>query len=463
MDLHKHSLQFRDLLYAPLEKETGIMLLHRCFPVIGLPVLITSFVSLVSLLLLPVRIQAQPGPDLLPIAGKPLFANGINAAWNHFGTDVGRHASWGVLYDSAFFDDMFREVAKAGGNSVRWWLHCDGRSTPEFDSHGIVTGLDVEFFDHFDAILRAAVRHTVKVMPVLWSFDMANDVTANAGPYGGKHIKLITDTSATQAYIHHVLTPLIRRYKGHAGILAWEICNEPEWMLEGDGSTLQRASALELQRWHGLLAGAIHREDPTALVTTGSASFKWNWDNPTGSERNLWSDSALIAASGDPKGFLDFYQVHYYSWMRGNTWTYSPFDKPASFWKLDKPVMVGEFPALGETGYKTSVEMHRWLADQGYTGSFSWTYKGNDEYGKWSDAKPGVESIAIAYPQAVRPEGTSLRWPMPLVRQTPHWQAIWLPQQNGMLVIREAGEGRRFILTGRKVDKVFPSRYNPGE
>jgi endo-1,4-beta-mannosidase len=201
------------------------------------------------------------------------FLNGINAPWKAFGTDVGKHPNWGVLHDIHFFDSLFTEVAKAGGNSVRWWVHCDGRSTPEFDNSGMVTGLDPEFFVHFDAILNSAAQRGILLMPVLWSFDMANDNTGGAGPYGGKHITLITDSACTRSYIDNCLIPLVKRYEKHPALLAWEICNEPEWMLDSDGSTLQRTNAKQLQTWIGRLASAIRKQNPAALVTVGSGRF----------------------------------------------------------------------------------------------------------------------------------------------------------------------------------------------
>src|SRR4051794_18908667 len=69
----------------------------------------------------------------ITIRGKDLFMNGINMAWNNFGRDL-------TQYDSAVFGDMFRKLAEAGGNSVRWWVHCDGQATPTFDAQGMVTG-----------------------------------------------------------------------------------------------------------------------------------------------------------------------------------------------------------------------------------------------------------------------------------------------------------------------------------
>jgi hypothetical protein len=353
----------------------------------------TSNRILGMLLLACVAASAQSGNRIL-FNQKPVFLNGVNVPWNAFGTDAGKHPTWGVLYDAKFFDSLFAAVAKAGGNSVRWWVHCDGRSSPEFDNQGMVTGLDPEFIPHFDSILTAAQRHGILVMPCLWSFDMAKDFTASAGPYAGKHIKLITDSAYTQSYIDKVMTPLAQRYANHPALVAWEICNEPEWMLDIDGSTLQRATALQLQAWTGKLAAAIHRAAPKALVTTGSASLKWNWNNPTGTERNLWSDSALIAAAGDPLAKLDFYQVHYYSWMRGSGWTYSPFDKKASAWNLDKPVIIGEFPGISEPGYRTEAQFYQNAVDSSYAGAMAWSYSGVDEFGAWGGIESGVRSAA---------------------------------------------------------------------
>jgi cellulase (glycosyl hydrolase family 5) len=345
------------------------------------------------LLLAGVSASAQSGNRIL-FKDKPIFLNGVNVPWNAFGTDAGKHPTWGVLYNPDFFDSLFAAVAKAGGNSVRWWVHCDGRSTPEFDAQGMVTGLDSEFIPHFDAILSAAERHGILVMPCLWSFDMAKDFTASAGPYAGMHIKLITDSAYTRAYIDKVLSPLALRYANHPALVAWEICNEPEWMLDKDGSTLQRATAAQLQAWTGKLAAAIHRAAPKALVTTGSASLKWNWNNPAGTERNLWSDSALIAAAGDSSARLDFYQVHYYSWMRGSGWTYSPFDKKASAWNLDKPVVIGEFPGISESGYRTEAQFYQNAVDSSYAGAMAWSYAGVDQFGAWDGIAAGVQAAA---------------------------------------------------------------------
>lgn len=333
--------------------------------------------------------SAQPGQaplDRITIRGKPLFMNGINMAWNNWGEDLTR-------YDSTVFGNMFRSLAAAGGNSVRWWVHCDGQATPSYDPLGKVTGMPEQAFVNMGRILDQAAANKILLMPVLWSFDMANR----------NHVNLVSDSAYTDSYIRTVLTPLVSRYKGHPGLLAWEICNEPEWMLDDDGSTTQRVTKAQLQRFHGLLAAAIHRADPEALVTTGSASFKWNSTAP-GTKGNYYSDQALqAAAGGDPLARLDFYQIHYYSWMRGQGWTYSPWDKRMDFWGLDKPVVIGELPAKGQAGYLDPVQMHVRSVDSGYAGVMSWAFLDNrtDKEGAWADAKPGIEAVYAKIPLAI--------------------------------------------------------------
>jgi hypothetical protein len=334
--------------------------------------------------------SSSPGSAALnriPIRGKGLFMNGINVAWNNWGEDLTR-------YDSAVFGAMFRNLSAAGGNSVRWWMHCDGQATPSYDAQGRPTGMPEAAFANLGRMLDLAASHGILVMPVLWSFDMANR----------NHANLVTDTAATNGYIRTVLDPLVRRYRGHPGLLAWEICNEPEWMLDDDGSTTQRVTKAQLQRFHGLLAAAIRRADPGALVTTGSASFKWSSAAPE-AKGNYYSDQALrTAAGGDSLARLDFYQVHYYSWMRGSGWTYSPWDKGFAYWGLDKPVVIGELPAKGQAGYLDPVQMHVGSVDSGYAGVMSWAYLDNraDKEGAWADAKPGIEAVYARIPDAIR-------------------------------------------------------------
>ncbi len=152
--------------------------------------------------------------------GEAYFLNGTNIAWNHFGCDIGSHYQYGTMYDALWFENMFSDCNVKGINTVRLWIHCDGRGSPEFDANNYVTGLDNNFFIHFDDILRRAENHNIMIIPCLWSFDMTKDYTNVAGMYGGMHADLIQDTLKTRSYINNALIPMVQRYANSCNLLA---------------------------------------------------------------------------------------------------------------------------------------------------------------------------------------------------------------------------------------------------
>ena len=115
------------------------------------------------------------------------------------------------------------------------------------------------------------------------------------------------------------------------------------------------SSAYRVQRTVNRMTAAIKREDPKALVTVGADSIIYNTDRAglklqdwKPAARNLYKDSALVAAGNDPLGTLDFYQVHSYpDWPDPNVNDYDrdkmAFWRDKSYWGLDKPLLGGEF------------------------------------------------------------------------------------------------------------------------
>src|SRR5688572_10747419 len=195
-----------------------------------------------------------------------------------------------------------------GVNVVRLWIHASGEFTPTSDAGWGVTGVNPNFYTELDDLLNRARAHNVAVMPCLWSFDMAKRTYS----HGGNPVALVRDAAKTMTYINNFLIPVVQRYKNHPAIFAWEIINEPEWMVEGEVDTGVSHSVTwtELQRFIGLQAAAIHANS-TQYVTSGSAMWKYNSDHPD-QQGNRYKDSALQAAAGTSQAYLDFYQVHYY-------------------------------------------------------------------------------------------------------------------------------------------------------
>ena len=346
-----------------------------------------------------VSIAAEPG-STITFNGKEYYINGINVPWNSFGSDVGTHHEWGALYDPSFFSTFFQECGTNGINCVRLWIHCDGRSTPEFDEEGAVTGLDANFLGDFDDILRIARENGVMVMPCLWSFDMTKDFTADAGKYAGLHADLIQDSVKTRSYIDNALIPMVEHLADADNLFAWEIINEPEWSIEGPGNTVQLVSGAEMVRFCAMIAEAIH-EHSDKMVTVGSACLKWHSSLQPPAEEHYWSDASFRAAYDKPNAYLDFYQIHYYDWMYNPDWGYDPFQatKTPAYWKLDKPTIIGEWPAMdGEYTVKQMVDA---AYANGYAGVMPWSYNANDGHGTWDACKKELKTFRDAHASIV--------------------------------------------------------------
>lgn len=346
---------------------------------------------------LPMLLSAVEPKDLVKLKnGAPLFASGINLAWIEFGHDL-------TDFDTLRFTHALDEIRAAGANCVRWWLHLNGCASPTFADNKVI-GLAPAEIPNLRLALDLAHDRGLVLIPCLWSFDMLQN---QKGVNLVQNRLLIEQPQYTQAYIDHALIPMVKNLNDHPALLCWEICNEPEGMSPEHGWSTLRTTRHHIQQFHNLLAGAIHRAAPTALVTTGC----WNIQVVSGRSEfeNWYSDEALVAAGGDTLGTLDFYQVHYYPrWYDEN---YSPFFHPASYWQVDKPMLIGEFPAkglrdLGE-GYrpqqtKSIAEAFQYAIDNGYAGCLAWTWTGHDGFGGIDDAAPGLQLLAEKYPQYIR-------------------------------------------------------------
>ena len=328
--------------------------------------------------------QFEPNlnPNRVCIKGKKYYLNGINVAWDQWTGDL-------TNYNAANFQAMFSAIAASGGNAIRWWWFIDGENQLTF-SGNLVEPLSPSIFDNLDAAFDAAAAQGVLIMPVLLSFDIE-------GP--GREF-LVTDDSAIDAFVTNVVTPLVERYNDHPGLGLWEIMNEGDWLLSEEGGSV---SISAYQRFHGKVAAGIHAADADALVTTGSASFKY-----LEASNNILSDQALrSAADGDPLAYLDVYQTHYYGWMHGSDWSYEPWIRTSTEWQGDgKPILIGEFPCIGEQGRWSTMQMHVESVNQGYAGTFCWAYFDNraDSEGTWNDARTAVQAIAEQIPAAITGE-----------------------------------------------------------
>jgi cellulase (glycosyl hydrolase family 5) len=326
---------------------------------------------------------AAPPLDALLKNGEALYSSGFNIAWFDFAKDFGR----GI--DEARLRQAAGDLVAAGGNTLRWWIHTDGTTTPEWglaEGQRRVVGPGADFIADLRRALDIAHEYHIFIVPSLWSFDMLRDNPDRHPPVADNY-RLLTDDAVLDSYIDNALTPIVRALNGHPSLLAWELFNEPENMTEGwfredkafyggDVPTLAR-----LQRTQAKMAAAIHRaaraQNQIALVTTGCKSLgKYNSDVAGGT--NLYRDDRLIAAAGgDELATLDFYEPHYYD-NEGDQGAWSVFHHPASYWQVNKPIVIGEFHTLEASRLLGEAiepkDMCQRLLDYGYAGGWPWQW-----------------------------------------------------------------------------------------
>lgn len=328
---------------------------------------------------------------------KKVFLSGINLAWLHFAQDLDD-------FDHALFAKAMNDTTAAGGNAVRWWLHTNASQNPIFDN-GIVTGYNEHNLDNLRRALDLAYDSEISLILCLFSFDLLQE---QRGVNHEANKNLVEKRSHTEAYINKVLIPMVEAVKDHPALFAWEIFNEPEGMTAEYGWTPVRTTMGKVQQFVNLTAGAIKRTAPHNLVTNGSWNFRVLTD--VDGMYNYYRDDRLTAAGGDPEGILDFYQVHFYPCHFDEKT--SPFHHPADYWQLDKPILIGEFPALGIVRHPgqafrpqtelTAEEAYVYALDNGYMGAISWTWTNHDGNGGVQDAAPGMRRVRAVAPQRLK-------------------------------------------------------------
>jgi hypothetical protein len=383
------------------------------------------------------RLEKSTTGYLFPWEGGEWFLSGVNMPWSFidkdgngipetsgYGSDFGTVEAWNNFnaFDSDHVEEIFKELNRNGVNTVRWWVFADGRAAPEFNIFGSVTGLDGNFLSNMEEAITLAEKHDIFIVFVLWDFEMMKSIQWNEGAWIAGHTDLITNTNYTDSFISNALIPMLNHKTSsngytigyHPNVLAWEVINEPEWGIEevqkakesqpdGRDEDIITAEREEVQQFVAKISLAIH-QNSNQLVTVGSASLKWNayHDKVPGAEGNWWSDAALQTALGqtNPDAALDFYQIHYYKWMVGETYDYSPMGNSFESAGLDKPTVVGEFPAIGiTTTNETASQILTGVYNNHYAGAWAWGYEGGrgDDQGTWDDIQEAYKNFNCAH------------------------------------------------------------------
>ena len=325
------------------------------------------------LLLLPVKSDGQR----LSLDGREVFINGINLPWRHYGQDFGRARDGKYYYNRDYYHKVFSNLQEHGVNTIRIWLHCNGRHSPLLGKEQETRGLPERFVEDFIDFLDLANTYELLVIPVLWSFEMVDH---------GKS-KIISDYQTTISFIDHALIPLVSQTKERCNILAWEIINEPEWAMDIPfaGTMENVVSPGNMQRFVALCADAIHTHS-NQMVTIGSAGLRF-LTNQYIYAYNYWHDTELSKESvACSTAYLDFYSVHYYKKTLENL---SPHKQSWSSLSLGRPVLVSEFG-----GKVPALEFMKGVFKNGYAGAVPWSYAAGDGFGRWDDYQKDLAYMA---------------------------------------------------------------------
>lgn len=264
----------------------------------------------------------------------------MNYPWVSYGQDFGR-SPWAATGVSSTetrkkIADDFERIRECGAKVVRWFLFCDGRSGI-ITSNGIPTGPDDLLLADIAAALEIAQQFQLQLcLPLIDFLWMQNrdDIPAGTTLPNQDVLKF---PAGREAFLERVLIPLFGEFRGHPALYAWEIANEPEWAIPefcpgpkaGIGLADFRAYAREI-------CDAIHEFKGKA--TLGSARLIW---------MEAWKEIGL-----------DIYQAHFYSEAEADQ-TLSLSDqlkKLNPVQSLDKPLLLGELPALDPTNTAYSLE-----------------------------------------------------------------------------------------------------------
>ena len=347
------------------------------------------------------RTQPVKNRVTLP-SGRQVYVSGMNLAWISYAADVGNSP-----LDTSSFRIAIQDARDSGANAMHVWLSTNGAHDPVFDATtGLVKGLGTQTIANVKSMLKICGENGVLLLPVLMSHNFTE--SSQVGVVYANNKKLLTTDAGLQAYLDNAVTPLVKAIGVDSSLLAWEIFNEPEGMIEGIGWTTERITKNQMLTVVNRVAGAIHRAVPQVLVSNGAQTMATTTDIAADGSVNWYSDASLKAIGGDADGTLDFYMAHYYPW---NGAKYSPFRKTASTWGLDKPLVIGEFPAASWSlananlpkGYHPIYDQEKIdtlfsnLYANGYAGGLSWCYFG-DTYDSWlGDFNTSAPFLASLY------------------------------------------------------------------
>jgi len=334
------------------------------------------------------------------VGSKRIWLNGANTPWDNWN-------DFGGNFDAAFWDSHFQQLNANGINSTRIWITCSSENQAIIiNDAGFVSGVSSLFWTHVDQLMNIARNRKVYVMMALISFDHTKNTYQNYQRYRN----MMASQTNVNSFADNFVRPLVQRYNSNPYLFSIDVCNEIIWMHEDTNNA--QFSWPVLQYYIARVAATIH-QNSSVLVTVGDYAK----NNSPNFEGNRYSNAALQAQYNNPAAYLDFYKLHYYSWV-GRWFGVHPQQTPAQLALTDKPIVIGEISANGvytqnsnnqDVFVMSTTQGYETAFQNGWQGVMAWTSNGVDGNGGMAQLAPATQAFRNNHFSLVFPNETQGR------------------------------------------------------
>lgn len=346
------------------------------------------------------------------------FTVGLNLPWVKCGHDFGpRPPAWSGAprTDWGRLERELAELRADGIEVVRFWILAGGVNYPVgrdpdevfarrrggFVPRGALPPVSDEFLFDFSCLIRACANAGVRLVPVFCSFELFFPLEARGpGVFSGGRAAVVLGErddeapEAAAAFLDATLTPMLEVARPQrACVEAFELVNEPDWVVRGGPLHLRRRGArierspksVSPRAMSAFLVEGVHRVCDAGLVATvGFKPLRSRWLDP---------DAAALFDRLAAEGRF-VHQLHHYPSLH----ELAPL--PPARRSPRTPVVVGEMPLAqgrwldprfmrwldgGPARWAAEADPQRYLEsrlelvrDRGYAGAWLWSAHATD-------------------------------------------------------------------------------------
>ncbi len=311
--------------------------------------------------------------------GNRLYLHGTNYPWmvvdgkSNYGLDFGVNV-WGshrgVSTRMSEVERDMRRMSEIGLNTLRWFVFTDGRGGIRYDEKSMPVAPSDKCVHDLRSAADLAATYDLQLIFVLLDFLLLFDINPH---HRESKAGILATEDGREMLVENLFKPVFCELGNHPGILAWEIMNEPDWVIdELDPNRKEVSNPLPQSVFAGFVsstADLIH-EHTDALVTVGGGRIKF---------MHIWDDDAFG---------LDFLQVHTYNDFLNERHDDTLFGRPYNTLGLRRPLLIGEFATSARelrqlpnrSDHSISLQQYLdFVLREGYAGALYWSYNDVDK------------------------------------------------------------------------------------